>query len=198
MKCYTHLRLRALALAALLLAFAPAAGAAELGAGGGAFVPWNGSGGFAVGGQLLRSGERTRFGVELQYREFEATFFDVDDVPVQSIGVGAVFHYLLRTEGRLRPYLGASLGMAVNLIDEDAVEAGLPPGSEVVLGAGIGLGGSGIAGLDIGLTDRLSLYAEARAGVQFQLTTTEGGGDEGLDVENLGGFQGLGGLRLRF
>jgi hypothetical protein len=185
-------RFMASAAAVLLL---PSVGQAELtvGAQGGVFDPWDGDTGYAVAGHVLASlGEgHFRIGGEFEFRDYSSEFFGVSDVDVQSYHLRALAHYGFNPDG-INPYAGLGLGIAVNVVDTDAIEAA-NPSLDVFEDVGFGIGAVGILGIEIPLGGLVSLYGEGRASVDVQLTDSDD-----VDVENLGGLSGLGGVRIRF
>ena len=164
--------------------------------GAGVFAPYNGSLGPAGLLQVLTTRDAWRFGGELEYRNYKSTIFHVDEVRFDSISLRGIVHYRLRPEG-VSPYLGGGLGLNINVIDSTRVEHHSPTISNVSsVGTGIGL--LGLAGVDVPLGDRSSLFGEARGGGDFQFTNTKSGGSDHIDVANLGGVSGLFGVRVRF
>lgn len=180
---------------------APTAVMAEmhLSGGAGVFVPYDGNAGVAVMGQwMVAPGEGPWLvGGEVEYRSFESKIFDVDDVDTSTIALRAVGTYRFLRDG-VTPYVGAGVGMAVNIVDSDFIEER----SRDVVEAddvGFGIDLQGILGLAYPLRERIELFAELRVGANIQLTEEESsGGSDDIGVESLGGVSGLAGVRLRF
>jgi hypothetical protein len=174
----------------------PAAAQFTMSAGAGYFQPWHGDGGGDFRGSLgatFGREKRFRLSGEFSYREFETELFNVDDVEVESYRLALVFHYRLMPDAVIQPYLGVRYGIAVNLIDDEAIERGRP-GNVAVDGIGSGIGIGGIVGLEIPIGPHLFLFSEANLGAEIQLVED----DDDLEVEEIGGVSGLAGLRLVF
>lgn len=187
--------------AVLAVVFAPTVVLAEmqLGGGAGVFVPYDGNAGVAVLGQwMVAPGEGPwRVGGEVEYRSFESKIFDVDDVDTSTIALRAVGTYRFLRDG-ITPYVGAGLGLAVNIVDSDFIE---DRSRDVVEADDVGLGIDlqGILGLAYPLRERIELFAEFRVGANIQLTEEESrGGSDDIGVESLGGVSGIAGVRVRF
>jgi hypothetical protein len=166
----------------------------EIGLGGGGFVPWEGNSGYAVVGQIMGSLEprNWRFGGEFQYRDFETDYFSVSGVQTQQFALQGFFHYRFFAESMVTPYAGAGIGIAINVIDDDKIEDQKPALDVSPVGGGAGI--FGIGGLELLLGDTVTLFGEMRLSADVQLTDKGGS----IDAENIGGFTGLGGIRLRF
>jgi len=205
-----------LAGASLMLLWGTSASAQfEMGLSGGYFVPAEGDGGptgqIRLGGGLS---DNLRLAGELEYRKSSQELLDVEDVDIHGIGLHALVNYIILPDAVVSPYLGAGLGLGVNIIDADKIEDELErrllatPGvvaAEVdVTPVGLSLGVFGLIGLQVPLGDHVRLFAEGRYGGDWQVTgkvetdtaTTSDSTD--IDVENLGGFSGIGGLRFVF
>jgi hypothetical protein len=88
----------------------------------------------------------------------------------------------------------------VNVIDGTAVKRGNPDIVDVT-DFGLGLGVLGLAGVEVPVSKTIALFLEGRAGVDFQLTSQTNSSDSSsgdIGVSNLGGFSGLGGVRVQF
>ncbi len=83
--------------------------------------------------------------------------------------------------------------MAVNSIDTDKIESERP-NIDVFSSVGVGVGAFGLLGLEVSLGDTVMLFVEGRVTGDVQFTNT----DDEIDAENLGGGEGLAGIRLRF
>lgn len=181
---------------AAALAAVPAWATMYLTGGGGMFVPYKGTAGPSGLVQVLTTGgDRLRVGGEVEYRSYDSSILGVDNVAFDTIALRGIVQYALRSEG-IRPYVGAGLGVDVNVIDSNKVERESPFVNVQSAGAGIGL--LGLAGVEAPVTSRLSIFAEGRLSVDFQLTNQTNGGSNNIGVENLGGFTGLAGLRFTF
>jgi hypothetical protein len=168
------------------------------GAAGGVAVPWDGDSGYSVAGDVMYRlrGKPWRFGGEFEFRKYKSEFFGVSGVEVEAYQMRILAHYLFAL-GPLVPYVGVGLHTSINEADDDEIELALPGRS--VDGTGTGMGVTAIAGLEIPLADFLSLFAESRLGVEAQFSEEDDGyDDDDVEVENLGGFSGRGGIRIRF
>jgi hypothetical protein len=58
---------------------------------------------------------------ELEYRKSSQELFDVDDVDPRD-RPALLLNYIIWPEAVISPYLGAGLGLSVNIIDADKVE----------------------------------------------------------------------------
>jgi len=181
---------------AVLLVLLPgiAVGETVVSAAGGVFTPYSGSTGFSGVVQVLSAltDSNLRVGGEIEYRGYKTEIFDVDDVGIDTISLRAVVQYVLLKEP-IRPYIGAGLGLGFNIIDGDKVEEERDDLS-IITDFGVGVGVLGLVGVEVPLGQTVALFAEARAGADFQLTGESGE----LDAVNLGGVSGLGGIRFRF
>jgi opacity protein-like surface antigen len=189
--------------AALFAAFVavPARAELSLGAGGEVAIPWDGDAGWGASVEALyRLPERGwRFGGEFEYRHYQSGFFGANNIDVDSYQIRLIAHYLFDL-GPVWPYLGVGLHTAVNVIDDEAIEAQVAFAN--VDESGTSIGATAIAGLEIPLFDFLSVFGEARVGVDAQLTEEDEHcnfcDDDDVGVEELGGFAGRGGVRIRF
>lgn len=173
----------------------PASAGFLMGAGGGVFGPYDGNTGFAIVGQAM--GEigdgHWRFGGEFQYRDFKSEFFKVQDVEVQMFQLQAFTHYRFLPDAPVTPYVGVGIGLAVNVIDTDRIERERP-NVDVFNSAGVGVGGFGVLGIEVPAGPHVVFFVEGRATGDVQITQTNGN----TDTENLGGGEGLAGVRIRF
>jgi hypothetical protein len=183
----------------------------EIGVSGGGFFPSDGESGPSA--QLRIGGgpsDRWRIAGELEYRKFKSELFGLDDVDIQGIGLRAILNYIFLPDSYLTPYVGAGLGLGVNLLDDEAIEEFLvatTPGAvdADVTPAGLSVGVFGLIGLQIPLGDHVRIFGEGRFGGDWQLTgeqvTNTGVGtteETKIDVENLGGLSAIGGIRYVF
>lgn len=183
----------------------------EIGASGGVFFPMDGKSGPSA--QLRIGGgpsEHWRIAGELEWRKFKSELFGLDDVDIQSIDLRAVVNYIFLPDAFLTPYIGAGLGLGVNLIDNEAIEEFLidttPDAVDAdVSPAGLSAGVFGLIGLQVPFGDHVRIFGEGRFGGDWMLTgkqvTDTGSGTSGeteIDAENLGGFSAIGGVRIVF
>jgi hypothetical protein len=150
--------------------------------------------GYEVGASLLWDFGRERawrFGGAIDFRDYSSEFFDVEDVDVQSVRIVPQIHYVFKL-GPISPYLGAGIAISINIIDADKIERERP-NVDVFGRVGTSVGATAIVGVEVPLGSRLLVFAEGRAGVDAQLTSSDD-----IDVENLGGVSGIGGMRFRF
>jgi len=166
----------------------------SMGAGAGVFTPFEGSPGVNVllRGHTDEDDSPWRFGAELEYRNYKSDIFGVENVDFDSISLRGIVQYVFRIEP-VRPYVGAGIGINLNIFDGNKVEDEIS-GSETLADFGTGIGVVGMGGLELPLGETFALFGEARAGVDFQLTSES----DDIGAENLGGFSGMGGLRVRF
>jgi hypothetical protein len=197
-------------LATVLLSSIAATSSAEVfvSGAGGVFKPWEGQAGPTGLVQVLSpigSSEKPhlRAGAEIEYRNYKSKILHVSDVEFNSGSLRAVIQYHFLPDN-IDPYVGAGFGVDFNVIDSGKVERAWEKDSDVDFASvspfGVGLGVLGLLGVEFPLGSTVALFAEGRAAISFQLTETsknfESSGDIG--VENLGGFSGIGGLRVRF
>ena len=160
--------------------------------GGGKFVPFDGHSGYVVtGGVHLPVFSQVLVGGELEYRQFKTKILGVRGVDTRSLAFRAMGKFLFFQKG-FTPYAGGGLSIALNIIDKEKIERGRP-GIDVFDTVGIGSGIFGLVGFLIPVHSKVSFFAEGRASLDIQLTQFEG-----TEVENLGGFSGLGGVVFHF
>ena len=87
--------------------------------------------------------------------------------------------------------------MSLNEVDRDKIEEARPQ-LELINKYGIGFGADGLVGVEIPVGSTLAFFAEGGVRLAYQLTTVDGGADDGSSLENLGGLTALGGIRIRF
>lgn len=177
----------------LLLVAGPVAAAdAERGAvtvGGGIFAPFNGDvGGAALLGAEGRVSEHISVGGEVGYQRFDAEVTGVfspilDTVQVDAVHLRALARYTWNP-GIVRPYVGAGGGIGIY----DYTSKG--GGGLGIDGTGVSFGLFGLAGLDVPLGSRISLFAEGRVAGDLASYALFG--------EQFGGASGLSGARVRF
>ncbi len=162
-----------------------------VGGGGGVYKPYKGTAGFNVFAHgLARVAKNWDVGGEIEYRNFKAELLNVDDVGIDTIAIHALTRYLFPL-GPVHLYVGAGLGIDLNIIDGNKIE---DRRNVSVTDFGTGIGVLGLAGLDFHVTDAIALFAEGRAGYDLQLTNQS----DDLDADNLGGITGAGGIRWTF
>ena len=160
--------------------------------GGGKFVPFDGHSGFvATGGLFLPVLSHVLVGGELEYRQFKTKFLGVRGVESKSVAFRAMAKFLLFQKG-FTPYAGGGFSIALNIIDTEKIERERP-GIEVFDKVGMGSGIFGLVGVLVPVNSNVSFFAEGRASFDIQLTHFEE-----TEVENLGGFSGLGGVVFYF
>jgi len=192
-------RLAALAaLAAALLAAAPATGAGFVSMQAGAFVPWEGDVGASLALQLLGSSAsaRARFGGEFEYRRFDSTVIGVQDVGVESYVIHAMWQQHFAPDAAVTPYLGLGLGMSVNVVDDDKVDR--VRGRNTLDSTHAGIDGIFLLGVQAKLpgAEYMSVYAEGRVGFGYMFIDREDANS--VIGENVGGTSASLGLRFRF
>jgi len=174
----------------LLLAAGPAAAADERGTvwlGGGVFAPYDGNpGGSALLGAEGRVSQHLSVGGEVEYRNAPMTVSGLHDVDTNSVNFRGLVRYTW-LPSVVHPYIGAGAGIGVHHFNG---AAHLGPYPVSVEGTGVGVGVLGLAGLDLPLGDRVSLFAEGR--VSGDVETTLFSGDQ------VGGVSGLSGARFTF
>jgi hypothetical protein len=100
----------------------------------------------------------------------------VDDVSAHILVGDAGFRFSItgpRTWNNLAPFVGASVGVAVNLAGRSAAEREAVTAEEQLLRFGPSFAMGGMAGTDWFITDRLSIRASART-VIWRITTPAG------------------------
>jgi hypothetical protein len=174
----------------LLLAAGPAAAADERGAvwvGGGVFAPYDGNpGGTGVVGADGRVTRHVSVGGEVEYRNAQTNVSGLHDVNTNSVNFRGLVRYTW-FPGAVHPYVGAGAGVGVHHFD-GTVHIGPYPVS--VAGTGVGVGVLGLAGLDVPLGDRVSLFAEGRLSGDVETTLFSG--------DQVGGVSALSGARFTF
>jgi len=160
--------------------------------GGGKFVPFDGNSGYVVtGGLHLPVLSQVLVGGELEYRQFKTKFLGVWGVDTRSFAFRGIGKFLLFQKG-FTPYAGGGFSIAINVIDTEKIERERPS-IDVFDKVGMGSGIFGLVGFLVPVYSKVSFFAEGRASFDIQLTEFEG-----TEVENLGGFSGLGGVVFHF
>jgi hypothetical protein len=198
----SSLRRLAAPLAALGIAAgdpAPAEGARaksplHVSTGAGVFLPWDGDTGFDVIALVHKGLGSDRFwlGGELEYRRYEAELKRGYDPVYDTFAVRFSFQYHPFPEAPVSPYAGIGVGLQLSRVDEthsrgERVRHAVSGGTTLL----------GLAGVDLGagLLGPLTLFAEARVGNTADVWDRKGGN---LQLDQIDGFTGMGGLRLRF
>lgn len=165
---------------------------------GGVFGPFNGDPGYSLGLQLLGGGAsgRARFGAEFQYRNFDANILGVSDVDVDAYALRAVWQQHILPSRSISPYLGLTLGVTLTNVDNNRVNSVL--GVDARGESGAGIEGQFLFGVDgkIPNTEFLSIFAEGRIGFGYEFNRLNN--RSRVESENIGGIQGITGVRFRF
>jgi hypothetical protein len=186
---------------ALGIAAGDASGAREraksplhLSAGAGAFLPWDGDTGFDVS-MLVHKGlgsDRFWLGAELEYRRYEVELKRDYEPRYDTLAARFSFQYHPFPQAPVSPYAGIGVGLQLSRVGEthsggERVRHRVSGGTTLL----------GVAGVDLGagLLGPLTLFAEARVGNSSDLWDREGGN---FQLDQIDGFTGMGGLRLRF
>jgi hypothetical protein len=164
----------------------------------GGFAPWSGDAGVMTTVQILGSNAsgRSRWGGEFEYREFETTISGVKGVDSESYILRGMWQYHFRPDAAVTPYLGLGLGVTINAVDDDKVDAAY--GFNALDPVGAGLDGVFLLGVAANIpgAEDMSVFAEGRVGLAFN-AIGEGNRDN-VTLENVGGGSGSAGLRFRF
>ena len=150
--------------------------------GGGAFLPYNGDvGGTAMVGAEGRVGQHLSVGGEVDYRHFDVG----RDASVENVNTRALVRYTW-FPGVVNPYVGAGAGVGIGWIHGTAHLGAIDlPFRD----AGVTVGVLGLAGIDVPLGERVSLFAESRISSDV---------DVNFGNAQLGGLTGASGARIRF
>lgn len=185
----------------------PAAAQLTISASAGGFDPWQGDGGGdfrgAVGATFGR-GKNFRLSGEFSYRDLETRVYGVDNIEIESYRLSVVFHYRFMPNAVIQPYLGARGTVALNSIDDEAIERAKDNLYKVDdYGAGVGF--AAVFGLEVPMNEHLFLFAEVDAGADFLITDDNDpydrdywDDDDNTDSEEIGGITGSGGIRIVF
>ena len=176
-----------------------------VGAGGGVFVPWKGEVGYSVSAHAMGSilGDHLRLGGEFEFRRFDteitgSAWFDdfftaepnYSDTTYENYNLRFLVSYHPIPESVFSPYVGIGIGIAINVVDDqarlfrDEVSGGF--GMLTLVGAELPFPG----------LEHLFFFTEARAG--FVLDIWDDNVRDTVEADEIGGFTGMGGLRLRF
>ncbi|MGH0036309.1 MAG: hypothetical protein ACQGVK_14880 [Myxococcota bacterium] len=180
-----------------LIAASPAQARLVLGAGGGWFEPWDGSGDFSVMGQVLASigkQEKLRIGGEFEYHQFDTRLFGARNIDMQTFALRGIMQFFPMPEWVVQPYAGIGIGTEVQYVDSDEVKE--QQGDDIVPVVGSGFSLLGILGAEIPIGDHFSFFAEGRLGYSMLLIIRKD--NDSVDHEGTGGAHGLGGFRIRF
>ena len=180
----------AVTLGLLLCAAVPLAAADERGSawvGGGVFAPYDGDpGGSAMAGAEGRVSNHVSVGGEVEYRRYDTALEGIPHVDTDTVNLRALVRYTW-FPGPVHPYVGAGAGIGIHSFDGTAHIGSYSVG---LSGTGVGVGVLGLAGLDVPIGDRFSLFAEGRVSGDFETTLLSG--------DQVGGVSGLSGARIRF
>jgi hypothetical protein len=166
--------------------------------GGGIFYPFQGKSGFnAVVQAAGKISPQERLGVELEFRKYEAEFFNAKNIDTKSYILRGIGQYYFFPEG-ISPYVGLGINLAVNDFDGNEVER-KRPSVDIKTGWGFGYGIMGLLGVEAPVGQQLALFVEGRVSGDFQITIYEKrSGKDTLNFESLSGLTGMGGIRMRF
>lgn len=180
------------------LGASPAAAAGFFSMQGGLFGPWQGDLGYNLGVQMLGGGAsgRARFGGEFSYRNFDTHVLGVPDVDVDAYSLRGVWQQHIVPAAVVSPYLGLTFGITFTNVDNDRVNDAY--GIKLRGESGFAIEGQFLAGVDakIPTTDYLSVFVEGRVGFGYELSDRDD--KTKIESENIGGVQGLSGIRFRF
>jgi hypothetical protein len=164
----------------------------------GVFGPWQGDAGYSLAFQMLGGGAsgRARFGAEFEYRNFDTHILGVSDVNLDAYAIRAIWQQHFIPDRLVSPYIGLSFGMTFTNIDDNRVDDVL--GFDARGESGTGVEGQFLFGIDGKIPDSefLSLFAEARVGFGYELNRLNN--RSRIESENIGGIEGMTGVRFRF
>jgi hypothetical protein len=176
-----------------------------LGAGGGVFVPWSGDAGFSVSTQVMGTvwKDHLRIGGEFEFRRFDTKIvgfsFDLFGNPrsfskatYENYNIRFLISYYPIPDAVVSPYVGFGMGIAIYAVDNEAQTY-----RDEVSG---GLGMLVSAGVEVPLgSSRVAWFAETRVGLNFDFWDDKLDDDGDNDqVDEVGGFTGMAGLRFKF
>jgi hypothetical protein len=188
----------------LAFIFAPPALAADdeesplhVSSGVGVFLPWDGDVGFNALAQVHTGMESDRFwvGGELEYRRYAAELKPGFEPDYNTFALRFSLQYHPLPEETISPYVGFGIGIQLSKVDNahsrvdrtDRIRQNFSGGPTVV----------GVAGADFTFEDLdpVSFFVEGRLGYTTDLWVRKGGS---FQADQIGGFTGMGGARLRF
>ena len=164
------------------------------------FVPYEGIGGAGanIHGAAVSPSGQWRIGAELNQHEYQTSFFNLPNIDTETWEINAFFQWLPFPDKFATPYIGAGMGLHINLIDGDEVMR-KDPTLTVDGDRGVGFGVFVVGGVEVPLGKYLALYAEGRASLAFQNITFENQNGRIIRKrENTGGGSGIGGIRIKF
>jgi hypothetical protein len=165
--------------------------------GSGVFLPWDGNRGHNVSLTVHKGFGSDRFwvGGEFEWRHFEAEVKQDFRPDYNSFALRFQFQYHPFPKAVVSPYLGIAVGVMLNKVDDN--HSHIDPTDKVRSDLSAGMTLLGLAGLEVPvpLLDRLRLFGEARVGNASDIWKRKGGN---YQMDQIGGFTGMGGLRLRF
>ena len=176
----------------------------SINAGSGMFIPSSGgdNGGIFKAGLDFAVGSHFIVGGYLRYKTLKTTFFDVENVGINSYGFIVESKYLL-TKTKVQPYIGVGLGYAAYTYEEDVVKKGLlkkygkPATPENSVATSIVV--TGLFGVNFNVSSHLTLFTELKYEGDFAATELKNNsGNNNINFENLGGFSPMAGLRITF
>jgi outer membrane protein W len=120
----------------------------------------------------------------------------VPNVEVDSYLLRGLWQFHFVPDGPVTPYVGLGLGLAINAVDDDKVDAA--KGFDARDAVGAGLDGTFMLGVAarVPRAEYISVFAEGRLGLAFDAAGR--GSADGVSVEDVGGASGSAGLRFRF
>ena len=172
----------------------PAPTPIHLSAGGGVFQPWDGDRGFNVNASAHVGVGSDRFwiGGEVEYRRYEAEFKRDYQPDSNTAAFRFSFQYHPFPWWPVSPYVGIQTGFAFHIVSDQEDDAGDSVRNE----GSIGFSLVGLAGVEFPLfSDRLHLYIEGRVDNTSDIWKRKGGN---YQVDQVGGYSGMSGLRMRF
>jgi hypothetical protein len=157
----------------------------------GYFAPAKGTGGVTLhGGFYIDLATNISLGGEMMYSGFKSEIFGYPNVGFTAITLFGSLKYLLSNE-KVQPYIGGSMGVSYNVINKDDLPSRISLQTEVASSLGLGA----LVGIRSKMTETVSLFAEARYGVNLMQTELVGYDKK---MENYGGFTIMGGLLVSF